>query len=220
MSDLYGFNSIQPITDDYYTDGYLDEFARLDHQHPLSTTLAKKIPSYGMGNPPAVIGPNGKTYYDTVNKRLWMSDGVGWIVMSEPLQTYTPVWNGITVNNGINNGFYHRSDGYIDVDLRLIFGSTTAMAAVTFVNVTLPVVPAVAFRSAFGVGLGQAAGAGTTGTSNDATGSTTVQILYLVSTAVGTAINWGNITNLIPWNWTNGDSMHVTGRYPMTTRYS
>lgn len=55
MSD---FNSIQPITDDYYTDGYLDEYAKIDHQHPLSTTLTKKILS-GSASLFNVLTPGG-----------------------------------------------------------------------------------------------------------------------------------------------------------------
>lgn len=38
-----GLNSIQPISDDYSTDGQLDEYARIDHQHSLSNTLRNKI---------------------------------------------------------------------------------------------------------------------------------------------------------------------------------
>lgn len=36
-------NFIQPVSDDYSTDGYLKEFARIDHQHPLSNSLRRAI---------------------------------------------------------------------------------------------------------------------------------------------------------------------------------
>lgn len=36
-------NPIQPVSDDFNTDGYLNEFARVDHQHPLSESLRAAI---------------------------------------------------------------------------------------------------------------------------------------------------------------------------------
>ena len=46
MSNLSSFNienTVQPITDDFSSDGMLDEFSRVDHQHPLSESLRKAI---------------------------------------------------------------------------------------------------------------------------------------------------------------------------------
>ena len=46
MSNLDSFdieNTVQPITDDFSSDGMLDEFSRVDHQHPLSVSLRNKI---------------------------------------------------------------------------------------------------------------------------------------------------------------------------------
>lgn len=36
-------NTVQPISDDFSSDGTLDEFARIDHQHPLSPSLRTAI---------------------------------------------------------------------------------------------------------------------------------------------------------------------------------
>ena len=43
MSEYVIENTVQPITDDFSSDGMLDEFSRVDHQHPLSTSLRNKI---------------------------------------------------------------------------------------------------------------------------------------------------------------------------------
>lgn len=44
MSNIYNIeNTIQPISDDFSTDGTLDEFSRVDHQHALSASLLSKI---------------------------------------------------------------------------------------------------------------------------------------------------------------------------------
>jgi len=36
-------NSIQPVADDFFADGSLDQYARIDHQHPLSESLRTAI---------------------------------------------------------------------------------------------------------------------------------------------------------------------------------
>jgi hypothetical protein len=42
-SEEIALNPIQPISDDFSTDGYLNEYARVDHQHPLSESLRAAI---------------------------------------------------------------------------------------------------------------------------------------------------------------------------------
>jgi len=42
-------NPIQPVSDDFSTDGYLPEFAKVDHQHPLSESLRAAIFNAGVG---------------------------------------------------------------------------------------------------------------------------------------------------------------------------
>lgn len=42
-SDKFGSNVIQPIDDIFSTDGHLEEFARIDHQHPLSNSFRSYI---------------------------------------------------------------------------------------------------------------------------------------------------------------------------------
>ena len=63
-------NPIQPVTDDFSTDGYLNEFAKVDHQHPLSQSLRDAI-----FNPPistVYIKKSG----DTMGGQLVMSSSV------------------------------------------------------------------------------------------------------------------------------------------------
>ena len=51
MSDFFklseelasNLNSIQPVADDFFADGTLDQYARIDHQHPLSESLRTAI---------------------------------------------------------------------------------------------------------------------------------------------------------------------------------
>lgn len=36
-------NTIQPIQDDFFTDGHLDQYARIDHQHPIAPSLKSRL---------------------------------------------------------------------------------------------------------------------------------------------------------------------------------
>lgn len=49
-SDKFGINTIQPIDDLFSTDGHLEEFSRIDHQHPLSARLRNAILSLASRN--------------------------------------------------------------------------------------------------------------------------------------------------------------------------
>lgn len=50
MTDLHiASNTIQPISEDFSSDGTLDDYARVDHQHPLSASLREAI--FGLTNP-------------------------------------------------------------------------------------------------------------------------------------------------------------------------
>ena len=43
MSEYVIENTVQPITNDFSSDGMLDEFSRVDHQHPLSESLKRLL---------------------------------------------------------------------------------------------------------------------------------------------------------------------------------
>ena len=85
MSDLSSFNienTVQPITDDFSSDGMLDEFSRVDHQHPLSSSLRSLIGGK-VANiaalPSAALHAN--EIYQTLDHKIMFSDGTGWIII-------------------------------------------------------------------------------------------------------------------------------------------
>jgi hypothetical protein len=62
-------NPIQPVSDDFSTDGYLPEFAKIDHQHPLSESLRQAIFNAGVGTYVLKTG-------DTMSGNLTMNGNV------------------------------------------------------------------------------------------------------------------------------------------------
>ena len=62
----------------------------------LSAAIAALGPQSLGAGAPAGTGSDGEEYWDTTNKRLYRSDGVGWIIMAEPGQAFTPAWSGFT----------------------------------------------------------------------------------------------------------------------------
>jgi hypothetical protein len=65
---------------------------------------------------PTGTGTNGDEYWDLTNKRLYRSDGGGWIIMAEPQQAYSPVVTASTANptagaTTASYGWFQRSGG-------------------------------------------------------------------------------------------------------------
>ena len=76
---------------------------------------------------PSGTGVEGQQYYDTTNDRLYLSDGVGWIIMYEPWQTYTPTTTNISNGSGFTlTGAFKRSMGWIDLVIVHNLGASSA----------------------------------------------------------------------------------------------
>lgn len=92
---------------------------------------------------PAGTGTAGDWYYDTTNKRSYQSDGGGWVIMSEPTQTYAPVLNQSGVRTTtVNYGVYKRSDGWVKGAFRLAI--TAAGVAGVSIYASVPIAEAYA----------------------------------------------------------------------------
>lgn len=174
---------------------------------------------------PAGTGTNGDTYWDITNKRLYRSDGTGWIIMAEPVQGDTTLdITGVSLDGGLTTKrTWHRSDGYIDVESVTTFASGPSTLA------SLAWVPYIASRSAVGnitIGISwgslsisffdASAGVWYEGTNNEGTTS----IGLFASFVSGTNIGIQSVSTSVPFLFTSGDKISVSGRYPMTTRYS
>jgi hypothetical protein len=166
--------------------------------------------------------PTGGNLYEGVlitetdTNRILYYDGTGWIILAEPQQTWAnPITAGLTVGNGTWTGEYHRSDGWIDIRGRFTFGSTSAVTgSITF---TLPIAPYDTTVSGLcQVGFyDDSAGQYNFGSSGNSATPT-----LLVARTDGTYGSVAQVSSTVPWTWTTGDRIEITGRYQMTTRYS
>lgn len=181
-----------------------------------ASLLAGNTPT-GSGAP-AGVGSNGETYYDTTNFRLYRSDGVGWIVMYEPLQTYTPALTNITIGNGTNSGRYKRFGGMCFVKAAFVMGSTSVMG--TGPQMSAPKTMDVA------LGLNEADAA--TAIYYDATGGrgsgrtfcvSGTTIGFLATNSAATYTIESQVTALIPYTWTTSDLLTFAFTYTMATPY-
>lgn len=141
MTDLtrpeeIALNPIQPVSDDFSTDGYLPEFARVDHQHPLSESLRAAIFSAGAGTYVRKTG-------DTMSGALSITAGGLSVVGGINLTTSGGITfpNGMTITGNVSDtwmrfssNIYNASaiianDGYLSIGYG---GATDATYRVRF----------------------------------------------------------------------------------------
>lgn len=178
----------------------------------VHASIAAARPGSGGGAPAPTAGA---MYYATDTQTLSQYDGSGWVILSEPSQTWTPTVSSLTVGNGTTTARYKRSDGYCDFVYRLDFGSTSAMG-------TNPII-ALPFN-AFDLNEGE-----TFTVELFSPGGRHYGVSYAASTSTIGLLAWntagayavGNIvTPLIPFAWgAAGFIIVISGRYRMATRY-
>lgn len=161
----------------------------------------------------------GLRIYETDTFRELTYDGTGWVIMSEPAQTYTPTWVNLTVGNGSQTAWYHRADGWVDFSVFLTFGTTTSIAG--NVTVTAPIASNVVtsfdgadVRSSF-----YDSSASQLYNLQTFNSSTTVMNLY-AQPLVGSYVAITPFNATVPVAFGLSDRIAISGRYRMTTRYS
>lgn len=158
----------------------------------------------------------GRHIYETDTDRVLFYNGTGWVILAEPLQTFTPSWTGVTVGNATNSGWYKRSDGWCEVAAKFTLGSTSAITGLPVI--TLP------FTAGTGIVAPQFQGLfNDTGTSFYSViaspASTTTVSLYSVL-ASGTYAAIATTSSTVPFTWVTGDIIEFSGRFPMSTRHT
>jgi hypothetical protein len=62
---------------------------------------------------PAGTGNDGDEYLNTTTSRWYRSDGTGWIIISEPPNSWTPAWSqGVVISKASTQAKYMRSNGW------------------------------------------------------------------------------------------------------------
>jgi hypothetical protein len=175
--------------------------------------LAAARPGSGGGAPPATAG---SIYYATDTQTLSQYDGTGWVILSEPPQSWAyPFTNG-TLGNGSWSGNYKRGDGWLDFEGIWILGTTSTIAGVPL-SITLPqnraenaMIGGMTLHL-WDVSIGEV-NIGVIGAGNSPV------LLGTDSNAVYLRVT--NISPTVPFTWANGDRVSFSGRYRMASRYS
>lgn len=164
---------------------------------------------------PAGTGTNAQWYYDTTNDRLYVSDGVGWIIMYEPDQVYTPAFpTGVTIGNGTRDGVFRRQGGRCSFEQRLTFGSTSAITG--NVTATLPKGAARLERGQLMPVFTDAGGSISIGWNNrDSLASPTIG----ATVTSGAYASASALSTSIPFAWGTGCELALSGEISMTTPY-
>ena len=156
----------------------------------------------------------------TTPRQLTMYDGTGWVILAEPTQTYTPTLTNMTLGNGTRSGFSKRSDGWCDFAVEFVMGTTSAMG--TDPSFSLPYTTGTgAYNSMLVARTFQSAGSVVRAAIAEVTGGSfgTAVTAKVIDTAGATALSLA-ITATVPHTWTTSSTLHISGRYPMTTRYT
>jgi len=166
--------------------------------------------------------PSGGNLYEGViitetdTDRVLYYDGTNWIILMEPIQSYTPTLTNLTLGNGTLTGTYHRSDGWCDFAVSVTFGSTTTMG--TDPTIGLPVAANLIRENELSVAMIDVSPVVRyTGHNIAVAGGGTSVVAQAL--AVGANVFATSITATVPMTWTTGDVLYVAGRYRMNTRY-
>ena len=160
----------------------------------------------------------GQRIFESDTGRELMYDGAGWVIMSEPLNAWntSASWTGVTGGSPSYVGDYHRSDGWCDFRAVLQFGASAS--SISGLAVVLPMaagyVPAGALHVMYYDNAGPMLYLGY----NGAAIGTTVGLGAL--DAATSRVKSAGVSSTNPFPFGDGDSIEVSGRFRMASRYS
>lgn len=199
---------------DTITEVWVDAVTAATTIAPLRVADTAHLPTSTLeGREPGVY-----VYIEDV-KRVVFWDGVGWMIVTEPLQTYAAATTGLTVGAGTMVGEYQRSMGWCDWSFRFTLGAGSAVGSAPTIG--MPVAAA-----------STAEQLATTVLVEDLsldrrfpccvkpTTSTILRPMGLTAPSSWLQDASGSFSASAPIPWATGDSLNMSGRYRMTTRYS
>lgn len=155
------------------------------------TTFTGTIPTFTAGDTTTVT-TNLNTLRDALKAE------------SEAWTSYTHGWTG-TIGNGTIVAKYMRVNKRITYRINLTWGSTTSHAASAQLF-ALPVAAHADYTAGMHLGNGVGLDSGTTWGQLAAAWNTSTQI-FVITTA------GSQISNTVPWTWTTGDKLSISGTY-------
>ena len=160
----------------------------------------------------------GQHIYETDTDRRLYFDGTGWVILSEPAQTWAVTSGGITGGSISTTGStYERSNGRCRIEGRLTFGASPSGLADP--TITLPFAVGFLASRQLTFAMYDNAGVQYPGTHAGAVAGGSVVPLYSIDASVARAAN-AAITTSSPFSVGSGDVWELTGEFRMNSRYS
>lgn len=154
-------------------------------------------------------GVEGRVIYETDTNKLMMHDGASWKPIGSNIMTYTPTITNVTVGNGTVDGWYYYVGGAIHFAASFTFGSTSSISNAP--KFSLPVATSTAPDDADICGV--FIDGGTAYSAIHAAATTTTTGFLYVAVSSGTYVVQGSVSSSVPFTWTTGDEIHVSGTY-------
>lgn len=142
---------------------------------------------------PGVIAAIGST--SSFQLTCW--DGSQWRAIYAPLKQFNPVWSGLTLGNGAQQGWWSQSGNIVHATVSVVFGSTTTLIGnpyLTWANLPTPVYASVGSVVAYDYSAGQ----------------------FVPGTVVTN--DWvsfpaGRWSSTVPFTWTSQDRLQLSATY-------
>ena len=205
--------------------GYITSVIEVIDDGPVSGALPVSQPTTGLDAAKPATPPGPMRYFATDTRRDWLHDGTGWIIMSEPQQSYTPATTNVSFGGGATiSGSYHRSDGWADCYIYSVFGTSSPGVLSLGPSWSLPFTAdsgEVGYLGMGKVSLADADGAVHALHPYVASANTVEPRCIIVQTAPpATASALGQISNILPITIAVNDRIAIKLRYRMNSRYS
>lgn len=157
----------------------------------------------------------GMRIYETDTDRELTYDGTGWVIMSEPSQSYTPTFTNFSSTSPTVDFRYKRCDGWCEVVGAYTFGASgTSVTGIMGISTPFTMHTA----TLLGADTLQCTAGGSVSFVQVLPGTTTRVDLYALN-AGGTYLTPTATSSTVPGSWANTNLFRVAFRFQMSDRY-
>ena len=161
----------------------------------------------------AAVLDEGMVAYLEDTDLITVYNGSAWVDILGEYQTWTPTWANLTVGNGTTYAWYVQQGDVVHFELRLNFGSTTAITG--SVILYYPVTPYDGHQAANNIMVqaqyGSAPATNLPGRGQQGSGTPKIEIRFINTSGTYAELDWMNAT--VPFTWASSDDLYVAGSY-------
>jgi len=171
---------------------------------PVFATTADRDAAFG-GTGEKTLAEGQACYIEAAPQRLEVYNGTAWVDFDLAGTSFTPTFTNLTVGNGTLAAKYHRFGSFVYVEVRLTWGSTTAITG--SVDMTFPFT-STTYVSGHFMGMTRYIDSGSSQYIGTMVYINTTTIRWQRQTTAGTVeIRGAEISAAAPFTWTTNDIM-------------